>query len=623
MIEYKSYDVLVLGAGPAGSSAAYHAARRGARVLLVDRTAFPRPKICGDALTPRALAAITRMDSTDLPGWRVHGIRFRTTVGDSFDESFEDHSSAGTGLVVARAELDERLWNAAIASGADFRVGTVLGLSRDFTGRVVGASILSAGKRIDVSARTVILAIGAAARKFLRGDPPSSAMLLGLAARCYVSVEHSFGEQLIVRLGAAQSAGTAGGYAWIFPVSDEVANIGVGIVRSNRSVAPNPRRMLRSFLDEALSEGWLGSPPAIQGSIESAPLVAYAKTPVAPGLLPVGDAAGVMNALTGEGIAQAIESGELAALAVVDAPSEPESCYSRSLDEMFPCRAELVATARSGAQQSRLWTEAAARVLACTTRPAGAQVRNAVWRLGWYSDWWEALPPRHAKQIRRVAATLTGEIVAMLPMLGTIATRLVHDPAWGFGIATALIAATRPESNAETDRVARILERANLLVAAHEDLAVVAGAPSHESWGADLMAVALADTLNAQTLAEIYLLDSSLARDLSQLIAETLESLRRRSPIARDNASAYQAARYRLFHDGLLIASTTPDDSVNERFLAPLTPNVLQEGPSDSRRDAESFGAVLSARRGQNLRLADWLANSAFGSCSTAEPEAR
>src|SRR5262245_20983894 len=107
------HDVIVIGAGPAGSAAAYHACRRGLRVLLVDRVAFPRPTTCGDALVPRALAALARMGITDLPGHAVHAARFiHMPSGQDRRDDFEEHAGP-RGLVVERALLDATLLDTA------------------------------------------------------------------------------------------------------------------------------------------------------------------------------------------------------------------------------------------------------------------------------------------------------------------------------------------------------------------------------------------------------------------------------------------------------------------------------------------------------------------------------
>jgi geranylgeranyl reductase family protein len=320
-------DVLVVGAGPAGSSAAYHLARHGVDVLMVDKAVFPREKVCGDGLTPRGVAALQRMhvDPSDAGFTRVDGLR-SYGLHDVVVElpwprrrSFPDF-----GVVRTRLEFDNLLAEHAVKAGARFQQGTeAVGTLTD-AGWVTGAELSEGGTTREVRARFVVAADGASSRLGGQlGVVRDTDRPLGIAARRYYRTSRP--EQRVLEtwlnLPDERTNGVMAGYGWIFPLGDGVVNVGAGVLNSYTSFKEtSARKVLDVFLGQLPPEFELDEDHAI-GPVLSGPIpMGINRRPSAvPGMLLVGDAGGVTNPFNGEGIAYAMETGELAAEVVTDA----------------------------------------------------------------------------------------------------------------------------------------------------------------------------------------------------------------------------------------------------------------------------------------------------------------
>ena len=316
-------DVLVVGAGPGGSAAAYHLARHGVDVLLVDRASFPREKVCGDGLTPRGVKVLLRMGiDPDDPGFeRVRGLRIysrKVMLELPFPDldEFPDY-----GLVRTRLDFDQLLARRAEKAGARLREGTeVLAPIRD-DGWVTGATTRDArnghdGPTVEVRARYVIAADGASSRfAGQAGVRRDATRLMGIAARRYYRIERQPGPWLEAWMDLWEGDAQLPGYGWFFPVADGRSNIGAGLLNTFKGFKDlSAQRVFDAFVG-MLPEDWNVNEDSADGRVLSGPLPMGMNRipPAMPGMLLVGDAAGMVNPCNGEGIAYAMESGETAA----------------------------------------------------------------------------------------------------------------------------------------------------------------------------------------------------------------------------------------------------------------------------------------------------------------------
>ncbi|MBI5502334.1 MAG: NAD(P)/FAD-dependent oxidoreductase [Deltaproteobacteria bacterium] len=316
------WDLVVAGAGPAGSIAAREAARRGLRCLLLDARKFPRLKPCAGGISPRARGVLRRLglwDKVAAAAYEIQGIRLG---GPSGRET--TLVGAGSAVVLDRPRLDALLAAEAVAAGATFHDGQrVLGAVRE-GGRVAGVRT-DAG---DARARWVVAADGANTR--FSTDPRPRHVLHSCMA---------WFAQFPFRPHVLQmffDADLAPHYAWLFPEADDRVNVGL-CVEADRHTGTPIREVFRRFLERhyaaELSRArplgeWRGHPLVVTDSIEHH---------AAPGVLLAGEACRLVNPATGEGISYAMESGRLAADFVADALRDREAPlatakrYERSL----------------------------------------------------------------------------------------------------------------------------------------------------------------------------------------------------------------------------------------------------------------------------------------------------
>jgi geranylgeranyl reductase family protein len=312
-------DAVVIGAGPGGSAAAYHLARQGLDVICVDKARFPREKVCGDGLTPRGVRAIQGMgiDATEagfvkVDGLRVYGPTVRLDLPWPKLDSLPDF-----GVVRTRHDLDHLLLQRAEKAGATVWEGTDAQAPLVDGGWVVGAQVQREDRAPEVlRARFVVAADGASSRfggkAGVRRDPTRP---LGVAARRYYRSDREQGTWFESWFDMLDNGVILPGYGWIFPVGDGILNVGAGLLNTTQYFKEiSPRRMLDIFT-KGLPEEWGITEDHAEGELLSGPLpMGMNRRPLAmPGMLLVGDAGGLINPFTGEGIAYAIETAELAA----------------------------------------------------------------------------------------------------------------------------------------------------------------------------------------------------------------------------------------------------------------------------------------------------------------------
>ncbi|MFV2019190.1 geranylgeranyl reductase family protein [Micromonospora sp. LOL_023] len=330
-------DVIVVGAGPGGSAAAYHLARHGARVLLLEKTTFPREKVCGDGLTPRAVKQLIKLgvDTSPEAGW-LHNRGLRVIGGGlRLELDWPDLASfPNYGLVRTRLDFDDLLANRAVEAGAVLHTNTnVVAPDLDTTGRAVGVSAEVGPDKEPVTFRAplVIAADGVSGRLPLamglakREDRP-----LGVAVRRYYrsAVRHQddYLESWLELRSREGGDKLLPGYGWIFGMGDGRVNVGLGILNSSAAFGKtNYRRMLTDWLGSTPPDWGLADEANADGPILGAALpMGFNRVPhYTRGVMLVGDSGGMVNPFNGEGIAYAMESGELAAEVAVQALARP------------------------------------------------------------------------------------------------------------------------------------------------------------------------------------------------------------------------------------------------------------------------------------------------------------
>ncbi|MCV7260512.1 NAD(P)/FAD-dependent oxidoreductase [Mycobacterium shimoidei] len=306
-------DLVVVGAGPAGSAAAAWAARAGHDVLVIDSANFPRDKSCGDGLTPRAVAELERLG---LGEWLDARIRHRglrmSGFGSSVEVDWPGPSFPSTGSAVARVELDDRIRKVAEDAGARMRLGVkVVGVHHDSAGRV-GSVVLADG--VEVGCRWLVVADGARSPLGrVLGRRWHRETVYGIAARGYLATPRSEEPWLTSHLELRSPDGAVlPGYGWIFPLGNGEVNIGVGALSTSKRPAELALRPLMSYYADLRRDEWgfTGEPRAVTSAL--LPMGGAVSGVAGPNWMLIGDAAACVNPLNGEGIDYGLESGRLA-----------------------------------------------------------------------------------------------------------------------------------------------------------------------------------------------------------------------------------------------------------------------------------------------------------------------
>ena len=325
-------DVLVIGAGPAGSACAQLLARAGRNVWLVDQHDFPRDKICGDGLIPDSHAALRRLGVYDEVAALATPVQHVRCVGPR--GGFVDVPGALS--VLPRKLLDHILVRAAVRAGVRLATPWRFEAPLVESGRVVGARLKSlAGEPalVDVRADWVVLATGAVPQALTAAGLCDRHTPSGVALRGYVKCDALVGR--ITQLQLVWHPRLRGGYGWIFPAPGGLFNIGAGQTGSHlrqrdgkgRMEGANLRDMFEALAEIYAPAGELMRTGTLQGDIKGAPLRCslVGSRWSRPGLLATGEAIGSTYAFSGEGIGKAMETGMLAAEALLQEPAAADA----------------------------------------------------------------------------------------------------------------------------------------------------------------------------------------------------------------------------------------------------------------------------------------------------------
>ena len=346
MKNYQEFDVAVVGAGPAGSAAAYWLAKEGHRVVLIDKHSFPREKACGDGLTPESMKLLAELGLEDL--LKAHYLQttgFRLFVDSKgfIDQYYGANTVINYGMIIPRSDLDNLICKRAAEQGAVFwDDSNVVAFCQRKENRN-SLEVERKGLRTSVQSKYIVAADGAnsvmAKKAGLAGDRHSK----GYALRGYYDHVPPLENKFIIHvpLMDPQNDRMIAGYGWVFPTGAGSANIGVGFFPvSSSDGAINIRAVFNYFLEYLTRKDPRFVSIKLKGRLIGAPLNSHFKPQLCIGkrIILAGDAAGLVDPFTGEGISCALVSGKLAAKAVHQALAEGDrklSVYADLLAEEF------------------------------------------------------------------------------------------------------------------------------------------------------------------------------------------------------------------------------------------------------------------------------------------------
>ncbi len=317
-----NFDAIIIGSGPSGSIAAMYLGKAGKNVLLIDKEKFPRDKICGDAQGRKAAAIMKELGIYEgyekLPGQKIYGITLSSPNGAIVHIDVEQRDKPAPGYVHKRIDFDNYLFECAKkhVTFKVFNVKDVLVEKGQVTG-IIGTN--EKGEQETIKAKVVLGADGAhsvVARKFgLNKNPPEHFIV---ATRAYYKGVKGMTDRIEIHMVKSLIPG----YFWIFPLENGEANVGLGMITKDRD------KKKINLVQAQIKE--IESNPLFAGRFKDAkldgdirgwnlPIASYHRKCYGPGFLLLGDAASLIDPLSGEGVGNAMISGKVAAQVALEA----------------------------------------------------------------------------------------------------------------------------------------------------------------------------------------------------------------------------------------------------------------------------------------------------------------
>lgn len=318
MIE-KMHDVVVIGAGPGGSALAYFLAKHGLDTVLLDKSDFPRDKTCGDGLSPRALAVLQEMDlleTVKAAGFVIHEATVYSPNGAPVTTQMPVRDDVPPYMMaIPRLLFDDMVRKRAIEAGATFQSHVRVQNIEQIDGgvRVIGKH---EKRPYSINGRMAVIAIGANVKLLLDLGILKQQPEMIVAARAYYDNVAELQGSFEFHFDGIPLPG----YGWVFPIGDRQANIGAGILRTNKAKRKmTSQNVLKDFLKIPLMQTMLKD-AELTGAVKGYPLrTDFHKSPTyGERTILIGEAAGLVNPLTGEGIDYALESAQIAAHHLID-----------------------------------------------------------------------------------------------------------------------------------------------------------------------------------------------------------------------------------------------------------------------------------------------------------------